>query len=116
MAGITDFKPVIRESVSFHRLSAAVFANNSGGFLSEEGRNSVFVDIHASPLRNERPEMSGAKPTNCYSERRTKPRKKVARRCVIGSRAEIPRKEPKAQNDAGIARLVFYFIRASCRH
>lgn len=72
----------------------------------------------STPLRNERPEMSGAKPTNCYSERRTKPRKKVARRCVIGSRAEIPRKQPTAQNDAaGIARPVLcnmYSI--SCRH
>ena len=26
-------------------------------------------------LRNERPEKSGAKPTNCYSERRTMPKK-----------------------------------------
>ena len=47
MTGITDLKHVIKTPVSFHRLSLA-FANNSGGFLSEEGRSSVFVDIHAA--------------------------------------------------------------------
>ena len=114
MTGITDLKHVIKTPVSFHRLSLARLPTTRVVFWARKG-GAPFLWT-STPLRNERPEMSGAKPTNCYSERRTKPRKKVARRCVIGSRAEIPRKQPTAQNDAGIARLVCNMYSISCRH
>ena len=100
MRGIKDYKLVIKAPGSFPRLSPA-FANNSGGFQSKEGKGGA--PFLSSALRNERPEMSGAKPTNCYSDEQSH---KKSREVCNWKSGRNTKERARAQNDTGIVRLV----------